>query len=119
MQTNNKLRGALEAIISGYENADLCDMNYGEWCHDPANVCVNVPLCKAIHEARAALAEPVKNCEVGTVGQQDERFIAFCNRHFNAVGLCDKACPCRDFNMIGGACSIVWAQMPYEEGGTR
>ena len=53
-----KLREALEAIISGYKNADLCDMNYGERCHDPANVCVNVPLCKAIHEARAALAAP-------------------------------------------------------------
>ena len=58
-----KLREALEAIISGYENADLCDMNYGEWCHDPANVCVNVQLCKAIHKARAALAAPPRNCD--------------------------------------------------------
>jgi hypothetical protein len=70
-------------------------------------------------KARAALAEPVKNCEVGTVGEQDERFSAFCNRHFDERGLCDKACPCRDFNMIGGTCSIVWAQMPYEEGGDK
>ena len=60
---NSKLREALEAIICGYENADLCDMNYGEWCHDPATVCVNVPLCKAIHEARAALAAPARNCD--------------------------------------------------------
>ena len=67
----------------------------------------------------AALAAPLRNCDVGTVGQQDERFTAFCNRHFKAVGLCDKDCPCRDFNMIGGACSIVWAQMPYEEGGAK
>lgn len=64
--------------------------------------------------ARAALAAPARNCDVGTVGQQDERFSVFCNRHFKEVGLCDKACPCRDFNMIGGACSIVWGQLPYE-----
>ena len=70
-----KLREALEAIISGYENADLCDMNYGEWCHDPANVCVNVPLCKAIHEARVALAAPPRNCErFQTVKQAKEAY---------------------------------------------
>ena len=63
-----KLREAVDAIISGYENADLCDMNYGEWCHDPANVCVNVPLCKAIHEARAVLAATEK--EGGSDGNE-------------------------------------------------
>ena len=115
-----KLREALEAIISGYENADLCDMNYGEWCHDPANVCVNVPLCKAIHEARAALAEPVKNCEVGTAEEQDERFHRFCV--MQRKGSC-AGCP----DPVGGRtvangireCALVWAQMPYEEGGAK
>ncbi|MBQ2437151.1 MAG: hypothetical protein II265_03575 [Clostridia bacterium] len=109
MQTNNKLREACEALVSdigGYSTDGLEVI----WCRISG---------ETIRKVRAAVAEPVKNCEVGTVGQQDERFIAFCNRHFNAVGLCDKACPCRDFNMIGGACSIVWAQMPYEEGGAK
>ena len=101
---NNKMREALTKILNLTNSLD-------ENCAvDPVEI-------RDI--ACAALAAPPRNCDVGTVGQQDERFTAFCNRHFKAVGLCDKDCPCRDFNMIGGACSIVWAQMPYEEGGAN
>ena len=103
METNNKLR---EALVNIQNLADALDL-------DEPNVIAILDTC------RDALAAPPRNCDVGTVGQQDERFTAFCNRHFKAVGLCDKDCPCRDFNMIGGACSIVWAQMPYEEGGAK
>lgn len=68
-----KLREALEAIISGYENADLCDTNYGEWCHEPANPCVNVSLCKAIHESRVALSAPPRNCDLPEVAKDPWR----------------------------------------------
>ena len=62
-----------------------------------------------------ALAAPPRNCDVGTAEEQDERFSAHCNRYFNEVGLCGKDCPGRDFNMLGGTCSLLWAQMPYVE----
>ena len=108
-----KLREALEAIISGYENADLCDMNYGEWCHDPANVCVNVPLCKAIHEARAALAAPPRNCDVGTPEEQEDRFRRYCNSRGTFCGDCPL------YNNRRGECRFAWAQLPYTEGGAK
>ena len=110
-----KLREALEAIINGYKNADLCDMNYGEWCHDPANVCVNVPLCKAIHEARAALTAPPRNCDVGTAKEQHERHNHFCYAHRVREKGC-SGCP------LNGepCCELAWAQMPYtQEGGAK
>ena len=109
MQTNNRLREACDNIAEYARSA---------MCHTPDTHVLGY-LNQIEGWAKAALAEPVKNCEVGTVGQQDERFYAFCHRHYNEVGLCDKACPCRDFNMTGGACSIVWVQMPYEEGGAK
>ena len=31
--------------------------------------------------AKEALAAPARNCDAGTVGEQDERFTAFCKRH--------------------------------------
>lgn len=107
METNNKLRKALKQV------KELNDLWFDTFTLPDGATSIHDEIENVIS---AALAEPVKNCEVGTVGQQDERFYAFCKRHFNEVGLCDKACPCRDFNMIGGACSIIWAQMPYEEG---
>ena len=77
------LREALAAIISGYEKADLCDKHYGEWCHDPAIACANAPLCKAIHAARAALAEPPRECDRFADDLQadglHEAFVKHCN----------------------------------------
>ena len=99
METNNKLREALTKILNLTNSLD-------EDCAvDPVEI-------RDI--ARAALAAPARNCDIGTIWEQDERFSAFCNRSFSEAGLCDKACPCRDFNMIGGTCSIVWGQMPHE-----
>jgi hypothetical protein len=54
-----------------------------------------------------ALAEPLKNCEVGTVREQDLRFDDFCGSH-----KCEK-CPLRKVMV---SCSLAWAHMPYEEG---
>lgn len=35
----------------------------------------------------AALAEPLKNCEVGTEYEQSDRFAEFCRRHEKGCGL--------------------------------
>ena len=101
-----KLREAVDAIISGYEKSDLCDMNYGEWCHDSANICVNVPLCKAIHEARTALAAPARNCDkYATVKEATEAF---------ARERQDMPHPCPDFTFSR------WLLTPVKkEGGAK
>lgn len=69
----------------------------------------------------AALAESVKNCEVGTPTEQMERFNRFCVSHYKGPdehGVipsgCD--CPCQGKD---GCNAFVWSQMPYEEGGAK
>ena len=66
--------------------------------------------------AKAALAEPVKNCEVGTAEEQAERFSAYCRAHKHPESEC---LPCPLFGQTGGYCELAWAQMPYEEGGAK
>jgi hypothetical protein len=68
----------------------------------------------------AALAAPPRNCDVGTVKEQDERFHRFCAEH--RTGSC-AGChnPVGDYTVAKGVreCALVWAQMPYEEGGAK
>ena len=108
-----KLREALEAIISGYENADLCDMNYGEWCHDPANVCVNVPLCKAIHEARAALSAPPRNCDRFATAEEAIEY----HKRTNCAER--RHCAYHDGCPTDGSCVVNWLYAEAQEGGAK
>jgi hypothetical protein len=68
-------------------------------------------MANALDKAKAALAEPLKNCEVGTVEEQKQRFDTFCSR----VN-CDK-CPLMEEGLWSN-CAIRWEQMPYEKGKT-
>lgn len=61
-----------------------------------------------------ALAEPERECDVGTPEEQSERWWKFCNKHFiqsPAKDNCAK-CPVRGKKRH---CKLAWAQMPYEE----
>ena len=93
METNNKLREAVTKIL------DLTNSLDEECAVDPVEI-------RDI--AKAALAEPAKNCEVGTVEEQAKRLNEWCNgRH------------CINCRFKGGwpdECKLKWAQMPYEEG---
>lgn len=72
--------------------------------------------------AKSVLEAPPRNCDVGTVEEQEERFNAFCER----MGQCKR---CRDCTSLDGRgtndpwrCLIEWMQMPYEakkEGGNN
>lgn len=68
-------------------------------------------------QARAALTEPRRNCDVGTAEEQAERFDDFCRN------TCD-GCRC-DHRLFQEEdkikCAFAWAQMPYEskEGGEK
>ena len=69
----------------------------------------------------AALAEPVKNCEVGTVKEQYARFRKFCKKDSmdspEATAYCAYECPCGN----SYDCKLAWAQLPYveKEGGAK
>lgn len=58
---------------------------------------------------KSALAEPLRNCDVGTVQEQRERFDNFCKKGDLGV-YCAYDCPCRQ----SFDCKLAWAQMPYE-----
>ena len=60
---------------------------------------------EALFEARMLLQEALRNlrnCDVGTVEEQVDRFIKFCNRNAKPIGAYH---------------AIEWTQMPYKEGG--
>ena len=60
-------------------------------------------LCEIASEA--LLAEPIRNCDVGTAEEQYRRFLKFCHG-----ANCSK-CPVHDAR----SCKLAWAQMPYED----
>ena len=99
---NNKLR---EALMQIYDRVNSLDENCGV---DPVEI---------RDMARAALAEPMKNCEVGTAEEQEVRFDGFCMAHKEikepGLKVCSDNCPF----VKKGSCDLHWAQLPYEEGG--
>ena len=60
------------------------------------------------------LGNTPRNCDVGTVEEQAERFDYFCYNHRSREKGCGD-CPLLD----GGPCELAWTQMPYEEGGAK
>ena len=107
METNNKLREAC-ANIAEYARSAQC---HTEDAH------VLGYLNQIEGWAKAALAEPVRNYEIGTAGEQTIRFNKFCldNRTENDFGCGDCKCNSEDSKK----CEFLWAQMPYEEGGAK
>ena len=93
-----KLRKALEAI------GGLCDRLIPTWAGAIGRI-------KDV--AEIALAAPPRNCDVGTAEEQSERMdAAYCSKRLCAKGKCPLFKPGLD-------CSLIWAQMPYEEGGDK
>ena len=65
----------------------------------------------------AAIAIPLRNCDVGTAEEQDRRFERFCNNQFTRNGVQSNPCLTCPLPMVN--CKLSWAQMPYEEGGEK
>ena len=105
MQTNNKLREALAKILG---IADHVQMRFA------IPELANQEISELKQIAEAALAEPVRNCEVGTPKEQNERHNKFCYYH-RSYEKCCGGCP------LNGepCCELSWAQMPYEGGGDK
>jgi hypothetical protein len=69
---------------------------------------------------KAALAEPIRNCDVGTAEEQNTRHNQFCYAQMKRNNHCCGPCPCYKFiNGEAQSCTLLWAQMPYEEGGAK
>lgn len=64
--------------------------------------------------ATEALTVPPRQCDVGTVEEQDERFRNFCAKYIG--GTC-TGCKLQDCGLA--ECSLQWAQMPYGKGGAK
>lgn len=85
--------------------------------------------------SETALAAPPRNCDVGTAAEQVERFKEYCQSnmqyywdmfgtHEGADGWdCKEDCPVGKMidknDSFCDHCELLWAQMPYEEGGEK
>ena len=101
METNNKPRKALAEILGV---ADHVQMRF------EIPKLANQEISELKQIAEAALAEPVKNCEVGTAKEQVKRWRRFCD----SMTTCGE-CPChKSYSEVVTDCFSRWAQMPYE-----
>ena len=111
MGTNNKLHEALmEARRFVFAAAQgQRDLLVNDGINEPYVLKPQDTLAKI---DAAALAAPVKNCEVGSPEEQFARFKKFCAR----FDCCD--CPVRkkwNFKPTGDeSCLLLWTSMPYE-----
>ena len=66
----------------------------------------------------AALALPLRNCDIGTPAEQTMRFQKFC--HLVRTHSCDCSNNCQFINEPDIIhCQFAWAQMPYKKGGAK
>lgn len=56
------------------------------------------------------LAIPLRNCDVGTAEEQEDRYVRFCDSHYKNHGNCFGCAALK----TRGRCEFAWAQMPYE-----
>ena len=100
-----KLREALETTIEA-----LCKRCKENEC----KVWRTQDACEAYRKARAALAEPPRNCDVGTAEEQSRRMHEFCDSHGHGFDG-QKCYSCENCRFISiDRCELAWAQLPYE-----
>ena len=97
METNNRLREALDDIIDKIDTW-RSEGSMEHWQYS-----------QLFDIADAALAEPVKNCEVGTAKEQMARW----KRHCDGMLGC-WCCPYNRKAVTFADCFAEWTQMPYE-----
>lgn len=97
-----KMREALEAVVKvGYPH------NFQHEAPHISGYCYEITA--AIKQCFAALAEPARNCDVGTAEEQEERYIKLKRAHIDRL----TYCPAQGQSWFPD--SLYWAQMPYEE----
>jgi hypothetical protein len=71
----------------------------------------SMPTKFVIDTAKAALAAPPRNCDVGTPREQTDRAFAFC------LGRACETCEFTKLTFRG--CTLRWAQLPCRAGGGK
>lgn len=104
MQTNNKLREALEMIAS--------------FPMPPPIELAQQTAVEMRDVAIAALVKPLRNCDVGTAEEQTRRMEAeYCHVQKSCYeSPSGRECPLHKAEVD---CRLIWAQMPYGEGGAK
>lgn len=109
---SSKLRDAIESLLDLlYDNG----INEETVLIAHENQCLRESLhtdktLDVLRKAKAVLAEPLRNCEVGTAEEQIERYRNFCKTYSSC-----RRCPCQKNNDITTAkCFANWSQMPYK-----
>lgn len=105
-----KMREVLEWFWSKRSMLDFCHNNLSTktWEDWDKVYCF---LREFADKVQAALAEPLRNCDVGTAEEQIGRWHKFCKTQTN----CEE-CPChKKEEDLTAMCFAHWSQMPYEE----
>ena len=104
----NELETALREALRGLLEIVCVDCKSS---YEIDGMCVK---CPRVVAAEAALSAPPRNCDVGTVAEQNERFDKYCYDHRSHEICCGK-CP-----IFGEpCCELAWSQMPYEKGDAK
>ena len=96
---NAAMRDAVEAVVRAIS--------------EPNDVLSALLLMQADAKCKAALAEPPRNCDVGTAEEQEKRYIKLKIEHTDRI----TKCPHVGYSFFPD--SLYWAQMPYESGVKR
>jgi hypothetical protein len=104
----SKLKFPLDGDSSAIYNSDKKEITIPYWM--VAELLNEVKAAQDI--AKSALAEPLRNCDVGTAAEQNLRHGEWCRKH-GIDGDWDVNCASPDMGCH--LCFARWAQMPYEE----
>ena len=74
-------------------------------------------LHRCVSIIKQALAEPPRNCDVGTAEAQTARYNKFCYKNKTTERSCGDCPAYSAYAILKKDCRLAWAQMPYEEGG--
>ena len=102
------------------EIIDIIRTAMGEGCVRPCHVydAVDELICRI----QALENRPKRNCDVGTLAEQRQRFVAYCEKMSHTDKACCGGCPIVRLRLdgtIGCSCELAWAQEPHEEGGSK
>ena len=104
-----------EALANLVDVIDRCDSGSPLWWHCGAKGVM------PLKNAKAALAKPPRNCDMGDAADWEKRFGEECDKGHTCsdcpVGHAKKEMAIKLDK--GARCEFVWAQMPYEEGGSK
>jgi hypothetical protein len=103
----SRLKFPLDGDSSAIYNSDKKEITIPYW--RVAELLNEVKVAQDM--AKAALSEPVRNCDIGTVDEQYARW----DKHCQSMGeRCSECSLHKNYFDLTAECYAKWAQMPYE-----